>query len=449
MAYFIMGLGKTGCAVLRFLLRAGERVYVSDDRQFLPEEVAGNPQVTFVPPGEVEKVLPSVCECVVSPGIPPTHPLLRLFEARGIPVISEVELACRYITFPLVGVTGSCGKSTTVSLIGDMVRAAGYRAFVGGNLGTPLIESLMGEERFELGVVELSSFQLERVYTARFFIAAFLNLYPNHLDYHANMEAYFQAKSRLLLNQRVQDWSLFLFSSSPWQARWCRIARGKVLPLGVDTRLFEGMYTLGDMVWEGGTPPRALFSLEGCSLPGRHNRGNVLVALAVSRILGIAQDVAERIIRSFRGLPHRLEFVGEWQGIRCYNDSKSTTPSSTRVAIEALPGPLVVILGGKAKLEDFSELSEALVPGKVRCAILYGVSRETIAKFLPPWVERHLVESLREAVEAAWRKAQKGDTILLSPACTSWDAYENFEARGEHFKELIRALGTRTTSEPS
>lgn len=449
MAYLVMGLGRTGCAVLRFLLRAGERVYASDDRQNLPADVAGNPCVTFVAPQDVEKVLSSVQECIVSPGIHPAHPVIRLLERRGIPVISEIELASRYVSFPLIGVTGSCGKSTTVSLIGEMIRSAGYKAFVGGNLGTPLVESLMGEERPEIGVVELSSFQLERVHTARFFVAGVLNLYPNHLDYHTDMETYFRAKGRIFLNQRFQDWSLFLFSSSPWQARWCRIARGRVLPLAVDMRLFEGLYVLGDTVWQGGTPSQALLSLEGCSLLGDHNRGNVLMAVAVSWILGIPKEVVEEVVRSFRGLPHRLEFVGEWQGIRCYNDSKSTTPSSTRAAIAALPGPLVVILGGKAKIQDFSELTEVLTRDKIRCVVLYGASREVIAKYLPSSVESYLVESLREAVEVAWHKARKGDAILLSPACTSWDAYENFEARGEHFKELIRALGTGASPQPS
>lgn len=449
MGYLVVGLGRTGCAVLRFLLHAGERVYASDDRQNLPPDIAGNPCVTFVAPRDVEKVLPSVRECIVSPGIHPAHPVVRLLEEKGIPVISEIELASRYISFPLIGVTGSCGKSTTVSLIGEVVRSAGYRVFVGGNLGTPLVESLMGEELPEIGVVELSSFQLERVYTARFFVAGVLNLYPNHLDYHTDMETYFRAKGRIFLNQKSQDWSLFLFSPSLWQARWCQTARGRVLPLAVDTRLFEGLYVLGSTVWQGGMPPRTLLSLEGCSLPGSHNRGNVLMAVAVSWILGIPEEVVERVVRSFRGLPHRLEFVGEWQGIRCYNDSKSTTPSSTRAAIEALPGPLVVILGGKAKLEDFSELTEVLTRDKIRCVILYGASREVIAKYLPSSVESYLVESLKEAVEVAWQRARRGDTILLSPACTSWDAYENFEARGEHFKELVHTLGKGTSSQPS
>ncbi len=448
MAYFVMGLGKTGCAVLRFLCMQGERVFVSDDRRDLPEDLARSPLVTFVLPREVEKIASSVKECVVSPGIHPHHPVIRLFEERGIPVISEVELACRYISFPLVGITGSCGKSTTVSLIGEIVRLAGYRAFVGGNLGTPLIESLMDGESPDIGIVELSSFQLERVYKARFSIAGVLNLYPNHLDYHSSMEAYFQAKGRIFLNQHSRDWSLFLFSSPSWQTRWCRAARGRVVPLGVDTRLFEGLYTLKDFVWEGGIPSRAILSLEGCSLPGKHNLGNVLMAVAVSWVLGIEREKVEAVLRSFRGLPHRLEFVGEWQGIRCYNDSKSTTPSSTRAAIEALPGPLIVILGGKAKLEDFSEVGKALTQEKIRCVVLYGVSRVTIARYLPSWVESYSVESLKEAVEIAWRKAQKGDTILLSPACTSWDSYENFETRGEHFKELVRAMGTGTLSKP-
>lgn len=450
--YLVMGLGKTGLSVLRFLLRQGERVLVYDDRlkeRDLPSWIGTCPLATFVSLQEMERVLPSIDRCVVSPGIHPDHPLVRLLEERKISIVSEVEFASQYVSFPLVGITGSCGKSTTVSLIGEILTKAGYHTFVGGNLGVPLIESVMGEASPDIGIVELSSFQLERVYTTRFIIAGVLNLYPNHLDYHPDMEGYFRAKGRIFLNQRPQDFALFLLSRPSWQARWCRTARGKIVPLGIGTHLFEGFYVEGQTVWQGGTPPQKLLSLEGCSLQGNHNLENILVAVATARLLGIGEDIIERVLRSFQGLPHRLELVGEWGGVRCYNDSKSTTPSSTRAAIEALPGPLIIILGGKAKLNDFSELAEALKPGKVRCAVLYGVSREIIEAFLPSWVKRYSVESLEEAVKIAWREARAGDAILLSPACTSWDAYENFEVRGEHFKRLVRTLGEGTPSEPS
>ncbi len=448
----VIGLGRTGLAVVRFFLNQGERVFVFDDKlkeKDFPDWLSGSPLVTPITLQEVESVLPLVEECVVSPGVHPGHPVVRRFEEWGIPVISEIELAFRYISFPLVGITGSCGKSTTVSLIGEILRKAGWDVFVGGNLGTPLIESVLLPKPPAIGVVELSSFQLERVYTARFFIAGILNLYPNHLDYHSSMEEYFQAKGRIFLNQHPRDWALFPLSRPLWQARWCRMARGRVIPLGVGVRLFEGLYALGNAVFEGGVPPRKILSLEGCSLPGHHNRENVLMAVAVARILGVRSETVEEVLRSFQGLPHRLEWVGEWNGITYYNDSKSTTPSSTRVAIEALPGPLIVILGGKAKLTDFSELTGVLALEKVRCVVVYGASRKTIEAFLPSRIRSFSVESLEEAVKIACREAKPGDTVLLSPACTSWDAYENFEVRGEHFKALVHALGKGSFPEPS
>ncbi|MGQ9623032.1 MAG: UDP-N-acetylmuramoyl-L-alanine--D-glutamate ligase [Candidatus Caldatribacteriaceae bacterium] len=444
----MMGLGRTGLSVTRFLLRQGEKVSGCDDKlkkEDIPSWATSNPLFTFLSPKEVERVPPEVKECVVSPGVHPRHPVVKLFEGRGIPVISEIELASRYISFPLVGITGSCGKSTTVSLLGTIFKRAGYRTFVGGNLGTPLIESLEGEPP-QIGVVELSSFQLERVYTTRFVVAAVTNLYPNHLDYHNSMEEYFKAKGRIFLNQHFEDWALFLFSRSPWQARWCRMARGKVLPLGVGVRLFEGLYAEKGAVWEGEIPPRRLVSFGGSPLWGTHNVENILVATAVAYVFGVDGAIVEEAIKAFRGLPHRLEWVGRWRGVDYYNDSKSTTPSSTRVAIEALPGPLIVILGGKAKLDDFSELVRALTPEKVRCVVLYGASRKVIEDFLPPWVKKYSVESLQEAVYTAWEEAKEGDKVLLSPACTSWDAYESFEVRGEHFRELVRTLGEGASS---
>ncbi len=443
-----MGLGRTGLSVTRFLLRQGEKVVGCDDKlrkENIPSWAALSPLFTFLSPEEVEIVLSEVKECVVSPGVHPRHPVIKLLEERGIPIISEIELASRYVSFPLVGITGSCGKSTTVSLLGRIFEKAGYRTFVGGNLGTPLVESLEGDSP-QIGVVELSSFQLERVYTTRFVVAAVTNLYPNHLDYHSSMEEYFKAKGRIFLNQHFEDWALFLFSRSPWQARWCRMARGKVLPLGVGVHLFEGLYAKEKAVWKGGIPPRRLVSFEESLLWGTHNVENILVATAVAYVLGVDSAVVEEAIGTFRGLPHRLEWVGRWCGVDYYNDSKSTTPSSTKAAIEALPGPLIVILGGKAKLDDFSELVQALTLEKVKCVVLYGTSRKVIEGFLPSWVKKYSVESLKEAVYTAWKEAKEGDKVLLSPACTSWDAYENFEARGEHFRELVRTLGEGTSS---
>jgi len=441
MSFLILGLGRTGRAVARYLLTCGETVLVTDDRlswDSVPEEFASHPLFRFVPSAELAGCdFAPIKECIASPGFPPHHPLFSLLAEKEIPVVSEIEFAARLVTFPLIGVTGSCGKSTTVALIGHILGRAGFSVFVGGNFGTALIESLENPTAWDWGVVELSSFQLERVTTARFHIAAFLNLFTNHLDYHGTLERYFQAKGRIFENQRKEDVGILNFTNPGWQTRLVKGMKARIVPVAVSKRLREGFYIQGEKIWEVGTQAKEILSLGQCSLPGKHNWENLLVAVAVARTIGISEDLVAEAVGGFRGLPHRLEWVGCVDGVNYFNDSKSTTPAATRVAVEALGGPLILILGGKAKIDDFSELVDVFDSGKIKEVIIYGVSRSLIARFIPPDLPVHLVFSLPEAVAVAKKIAHRGDVVLLSPACTSWDQYRDFEERGAHFRELV------------
>jgi len=443
----VLGLGKTGIAVSRFLLEQKEKVLAIDDylkEEQIPRDIAESERFEFLSSFDfLQTDFSSISEVITSPGIPPTHLALRALEERRIPVISEIELATRFISFPLIGITGSCGKSTVVFWTKQILERAGWSVFVGGNWGYPLIESLSAREKFDWGIVELSSFQLSRIKKAHFSVAVVLNLFPNHLDYHSTIENYFQAKARIFENQRRDDFAIINFSLSDWSTRFSRLVKSQLVPVARDKKLTEGFYISGNEVFQG---EKALFPLSHFSLPGKHQQENLLAAISIALLLGIEDKIVEEAISFLSSLPHRLEKVGSWRGIDYFNDSKSTTPSSTRVAVESLSCPVVLILGGRAKIDDFSELNSALQSSEVKAAVIYGESRNLIERFIPSHLERYLVSSLEEAVKRARSLAQEGDAILLSPACTSWDQYRNFEERGEHFRQLVYDLEQNNTS---
>ncbi len=436
MAVFVLGLGRTGFSVCRFFLQKGEKVVAYDDAlpvEKIPKELAENTRFTFSVPGKGERYE----EAVVSPGIASSHPLIHILEQSGIPLVSEIEVACREISFPLIGVTGSQGKSTTVSLLGEFLREHGLKVFVGGNLGIPLCDISGGFKSYDWGVVELSSFQLERTFTARFHIAGIVNIFPNHLDRHGTMERYAEAKYRIYDNQSRDDYSLLNVCRPAWQSPRTRFLKSRSLLFAASGRLFEGAYISGNrlvLVLDG---KKTEITLERWSLTGRHNLENLAFAALAASIAGVPGQTLERVLPSFRSLPHRIEFVRKRDGVNYYNDSKSTTPSATKAAVDSLSGPIILLLGGRGKSLDFYRLQEILAGGKVKKVILFGEDRLRIAEFLPSSLPREIVKGLPDAVKIAAASAVSGDQVLLSPACTSWDGYRDFEQRGEHFRRLV------------
>ncbi|MDK2896377.1 MAG: UDP-N-acetylmuramoylalanine--D-glutamate ligase [Candidatus Atribacteria bacterium] len=438
--YLVVGLGKTGRGVSRFLLERGEQVIAVDDQlkwEDLPPLFQKSPNFQLLPSDWWDKLSPCwIKEGIVSPGFSPEHPLLRLAMQKGIPLISEIDFSSRYLRFPLIGVTGSNGKSTTVALISHICAQAGLPVFVGGNLGIPLVEALKEESLFQWGVVEVSSFQLELTCSTRFQLAGITNFFPNHLDRHHTLEQYFQTKLKIFDNQKGKDLSLVNFTSSWWSPKICQALRAQVVPLSISAVPSAGFWIKDNLVFES-SKLEPLFSLDNWQLPGRHNLENLVFAVGVCRLIGISPSYIESALVTFRGLPHRLEKVGNFQGIDWYNDSKSTTPSATKIAVETLDRPMILILGGRAKLDDFSELHQLWNENRVKAVVIYGESRETIRDNLSPVFNCHLVADVPEAVSLARTLALAGDVVLFSPACTSWDQYSNFEERGDHFKRLV------------
>ena len=381
---------------------------------------------------------------VVSPGVPRNLPFLRGARAAGIPVWSEIELAWRFLRGKLVAITGSNGKTTTTALTAHLLKTAGIDTLVGGNIGTPLLSLVESSTDSTVTVAEVSSFQLENIEAFRPEIAVLLNLTPDHLDRHASFAEYAAAKMQLFSNQLDRDCA-GLNADDPEVT--------KRMPTGQQVFWFSRKKRLavGTFLRDG----QILFRREGEEVPlgwredvllrGEHNVENVLAACAAAYLAGADPGAIANGVKTFRGVEHRLEFVAEVGGVEFFNDSKATNVDAARKAIEAFPGPLIVILGGKDKGSPYTPLAEPLRQ-RARTAILIGAAAEKLAADLGPAVPYVHAETLARAVELAVTAARPGDTVLLAPACSSFDQFHDYEHRGRVFKELVGTLGKRSRS---
>lgn len=438
----VVGLGKSGQAACAFLRRRGCRVRATD--------AATSPALATLAQGWVQEGIPvelgghtdQFCEgsqlVVVSPGVPQTAVPLRWAARRGVPVIGELELGARFCRGRIVAVSGSNGKSTVSTLIGTMLAAAERPVVVAGNIGTPLTEQLPQIRLGTTVVLEVSSFQLEQVERFRPSIACLLNVTPNHLDRHVQWEQYVSAKRRLLTQQRPRDWAV-LNADDPVCRTLRASVRGRLLEFSAQHPV-RGAYLDGqDLVMMLRGRRHRVLALEDLKLPGRHNVANVLAAIVVGGVLGLEPEVMAEAIQRFAGLPHRLEAVATWQGVTFINDSKSTTVEAGLRALEACPGRAVLIAGGKDKGSDFTRLRE-LAAQKVRTAVLIGADGPRVAQALTGLVSTSSAATMAQAVQRAAALAQPGDWVLLSPMCTSFDMFRDFEERGEAFRAAVQAL---------
>jgi UDP-N-acetylmuramoylalanine--D-glutamate ligase len=381
---------------------------------------------------------------VVSPGVPANLPSLELARARGIRVWSEIELAWRFLRGKLVAITGSNGKTTTTSLVAHILKTAGITTQIGGNIGTPLLALTEASTDSTVTVAEVSSFQLETIEAFRPEIGALLNLTPDHLDRHATFDDYARAKMRMFEYQLERDAAVLnaddpeitrRMPSKPhiyWFSRQKRVAAGAFLQDGQIVFRRDGTDT-------------PLARVDEIPLKGGHNVENVLAACAAAYLAGADPASIANGVKTFQGVEHRLEFVGEISGVVFYNDSKATNVDAALKAIEAFPGPLLVILGGKDKGSPYTPLRDSLRK-RARVAILIGAAAEKIASDLGDAVEIFRVGTLERAVEFAMKSARPGDTVLLAPACSSFDQFQNYEHRGRVFKELVAKLESQSAA---
>ena len=435
----VIGLARTGRECARFLVEQGASVTVSDLRPEaeLKDEIkslAGLPIRYFF--GAEERRWLEAIDCVIpSPGVAAENPLLREAVASGIPVLSEIELAYRFFRAPLVAVTGTNGKSTTTTLIGEMVKAGGQKVFVGGNLGTPFIGAVSGE--WDWGVLEISSFQLEWIERFRPRIAALLNVTEDHLDRYTAFDDYRRAKERIFEAQSESEFAV-LNREDPRVWALKATVKARVISFGF-TEVSEGAYATANMiVWRDGANEER-FPLADVKIQGVHNVENMMAAVAAAKLAGVARQPIQQTLENFPGLEHRLEFVREKDGVSYYNDSKGTNVGAVVKSLAGFSAPVILIAGGVDKGGDYGPLEEE-IKRKVRRLVLFGAAKNVIACALGPLTETVIVENLTAAVGDAAAAARAGDVVLLSPACSSFDQFRNYAERGRSFKNLVQAL---------
>lgn len=431
----VVGLGRSGVAAARWCSSRGARVIGTDasaperlsaEARELPEVVAGGH--AGVPFRECDLV-------VVSPGVPPLA-VLDEAEAAGVPVIGEVELATRFVQVPIACVGGTNGKSTTTLLLAHMLEASGRRVFTGGNLGTPLAEVLPLSDAVELVILEVSSFQMERAPSFRPRVSILLNLSEDHLDRYASFEAYAAAKGNAFVNQGAEDVAVVPEGDAACLEQ-ARRGGGRVVTFGPG-----GDYEIcGRTVTE--TRSSENFSLEGVDLHGAHNLGNAAAAIAAARGLGATEVGVREGLARFRGLPHRTRFVASVDGIRFYDDSKGTNVGAAVTALLGLEeGRGVLIAGGRDKHGSYEPLAHALAR-KGRGLVLIGESAPRIRAAVGDRVPVEDAADMSDAVHRAFRLARRGDAVLLSPACSSFDMFQSYADRGDRFTEAVRRLEER------
>ncbi len=437
----VVGAARSGQAVARFLAARGISVTLTDVRRRDDLQLAELPEVNLVLGKHPDMTSGLWNLVVVSPGVPGDAPLLAQARREGIPVIGELELAWQFARAPVVAVTGTNGKTTTTALLGEVFRQAGFRTLVAGNIGIPLISAVEHYGPDDLIVAEVSSFQLETVRTLRPRVAVILNITPDHLDRHGSMENYVAAKAAIFANQRPSDWTVLNFDD-PLTAALAGRTAGKVIFFSRRHSLEEGVFVHRDriLVRVNGVET-VVCRTEAVAIPGAHNLENALAAVAAAWAFDVGAAVVARALAGFKGVPHRLEPVGEIAGVRYVNDSKGTNPDAAARALEAYAAPIVLIAGGRNKGNDFTAfMSKARE--KVRVLILFGECAPEMAVAASRAGLKRVLRAadLPEAVFVARREARPGEVVLLSPACASWDMFRNYEERGDLFRQLVQDM---------
>jgi len=438
----VVGLGKSGVASALFMKAHGARVTVSDTksgdelRNEIP--VLLDHGITVETGGHGERTFRGQDLIVVSPGVPVDAPLLVQARSLGEAVIGEIELAAQFLPGPILAITGSNGKTTTTTLIGEIMAAAGCPTLVGGNIGTPAI-SLAERARPETVIVlEISSFQLETIQTFRPKVAVVLNVTPDHLDRHRTFEVYTDAKARIFENQQGSDFAV-LNADDPTCVAMGSRTRAQVFWFSRQKEVQQGAWVRdGNIVFRDGKGQREVLQVSEIPLKGAHNLENVLAAVCSAALMGCAPEKIRQAVHDFKAVEHRLEFVATIKGVDYYNDSKATNVDATIKALESFPANIHLILGGKDKGSDYTVLNE-LIRQRVKRIYTIGAAAAKIESQVKGAEVVH-AETLENAIRKASAAAQSGDIVLLAPACASFDQFKSYEHRGKVFKEIIGGL---------
>ena len=440
----VVGLGKSGIAAARFLKARGAQVTVSDIRPAgliseLPALLDAGIMVETGSHGLLTFRRQDLI--VVSPGVPSNTPELTTVRAMGIPIIGEMELGSEFLQGQIVAITGSNGKTTTTTLIGEILKASGEPTLVGGNIGRPVVDMVAESTPESWSVLEVSSFQLETIERFHPRIALVLNITPDHLDRHGSFEAYAAAKTRITENQTTDDFLILNAEDEPTKLVAAK-TKAQIYWFSPRRQVKQGAFVHGESILfrakEGGEV-EPIMPVAEIPLAGAHNVENVLAAVCAARLAGVEAHVIREAVAAFHAVEHRLEFVRELNGVRWFNDSKATNVDATAKAVESFPGGIWLILGGKDKDSDYSTLSP-LLRARVKAVITIGSAAEKIESQLAGVVKIERAGTMERAVAWARNEAKSGDVVLLAPACASFDQFENYEHRGRVFKQLVGAL---------
>jgi UDP-N-acetylmuramoylalanine--D-glutamate ligase len=446
----VLGAGKSGVESARFLARHGAVVALHDKKEVetwseRARSLKETANIALISGQIPSLLLDQVDLVVISPGVPTNTIPARYVDRKDGEVIGEIELAYRFLKGRIVGITGSNGKTTTTTLIGEILKEAGIPTLVGGNIGTPLLSLAESSNEDTWTVVELSSFQLETIRDFRPNVGLCLNVTPNHLDRYDFFADYAAAKHRLFMNQTADDVAV-LNADDEITASWARGLKANIVLFSVNRELDEGMFLRGrDLVCRSTGKEKVLTTRDDIFLRGLHNVENVLASLAAGLACGASPDSMRETIRNFKGVEHRIEFVAEIEGVRFYNDSKATSVDATSKALEALSdgeGKTVLILGGRGKNAPYQPLVD-LIESSVRKIVVIGEDGDNIVSQLADHAEIIRAGSMQDAVIKSLDSAKSGDAVLLAPACASFDMFNSFEERGTVFKREVLNLNPK------
>ena len=437
----VVGLGRSGIAIARLANFIGAKVYIYDQSSSntVQQNLKALNQLGIRGDfGDVKDVLYNNELIVISPGVPADSEIVLEAQKRNIKIIGEVEFASLFTNSPIVGVTGSNGKSTTVSVLHHMAQSDEINGVLAGNVGIAFSEKVLDELQNPdpkcVYIVEISSFQMEFIDSFHPYISIYLNISPDHLDRHGSFDNYFQSKLRLSENQTTTDYVIYNADDKKLAGAFVNSTAKKITfsSSNLDTNLYHinNSYFLNREYAK-------LTKLENIGLPGQHNLYNLLAAASGAHCLGISDDKIAEIIQSFKGIPHRLELVDNINGVKYFNDSKATNIDAVKVALESFNSPIILILGGLAKGNDFDDLKSYT---NIKCVIAYGDAKELIHRELSDNFNVEIVELLKDATSLSSEFADIGDVVLLSPGCASFDQFDNFEDRGSKFTKWVKEL---------
>lgn len=444
----VVGLGISGYGAACLLLKKGWRVKVTEAaaspelREHAARLTKSDPAIQIEIGTHTRGFIKDADLVVTSPGVKDDAPPLQWARAQRIPVIDEIELGYRFCPERIIAVTGTNGKSTTTTLIGEILKQGGYDVVVCGNIGTSFCKELMNPRKKSIFVLEVSSFQLQRTVHFRPAVAVFLNITQNHFDRHKDFNEYLRAKRKIFENQKRSDWAILNYEDTRVRSLQ-RHSRSRILFFGNGSRACKTAIKDGVIAASITSRPKDILQADEMALKGEHNRSNAMAAILAGLIFKVRPEGMRRALKNFTGLTHRFEHVGRIDGVDFINDSKATTVDAAMYAIRSIQRPLTLIAGGRDKGSNFTVLRD-LVRQRVRTLVLIGEARGKIRKQLAGTTSIREAPDLRSAVSLSFDLAHPGGVVLLSPMCASFDMFKNFEERGDFFKRHVQALGQAT-----